>query len=90
MDQSAWCTQKPTSLGPLLASASLSSSAGRGRRKKRSSRETDSRSTKSHGDGTLTPGEVPSALFARMDKNKNGVVTFEEPKAFYAGRRTTP
>jgi len=25
-----------------------------------------------------------------MDKNKDGVVTFEEEKAFYAGRRTTP
>jgi arylsulfatase A-like enzyme len=43
-----------------------------------------------NGDGTLTPDEVPSGLFARMDKNTDGVVTFEEAKAFYAGRRTTP
>jgi len=26
-------------------------------------------------------------LFTQMDKNNDGVVTFEEAKAFYAGRR---
>ena len=39
------------------------------------------------GDGKLTPDEVPGRLFTQMDTNKDGVVTMEEARTFYAGRR---
>ena len=38
--------------------------------------------------GKLTPSEFPRAdIFKQMDKNADGVVTIEEAKAFYGGRR---
>jgi hypothetical protein len=41
-----------------------------------------------NGDGKLTRQEVPRNLpFDQWDANKNGVVTLEEIKTFYAGGR---
>jgi len=37
------------------------------------------------GDGKLTPQELPGEWFARLDTNKDGVVTLEEARAAFGG-----
>jgi len=42
------------------------------------------------GDGKLSRQELPMVLFDRLDTNKDGFVTLEEAKAFFAARLAAP
>ena len=43
-----------------------------------------------NGDRKISAAKFPGAQFTQMDTNRDGVVTLEEARAFYAGRRGRP